>query len=79
MLEEIERLQAIVDKLPVLADGVTPWERDVWDRKGMEWRVLSIARDGMIEVNDNHGTTFWRPASDYYSTREAAEATRKET
>jgi len=71
MCEEIERLRAIMDRLPKTADGVPIVA-------GMElWRVRAdvvIHRFAMISDVDVEGSD---PATLCYSTREAAEKARE--
>ena len=79
-------LEAIVDKLPGMADGVAMIipEQDVWfyeDDKLIEGFVLSITWGAYFcecLVRDGYGIEHNLDAEDCYGTREAAEAAREE-
>jgi hypothetical protein len=79
---EIERLRAIVDKLPKTADGVTISPgMSVWCLLDDEWQkviaseVSDVGQVNIMDEVDDEGGGFWeiREASDCYSTRQAAE------
>ena len=76
--KEIERLQAIVDRLPKTADGVpvVPYVSVVWANPMYFGHVIPkhVNDDGAIWLCGNGGP----PVSQCYSTPEAAEAARTE-
>ncbi|MCP4410897.1 MAG: hypothetical protein GY807_24790 [Gammaproteobacteria bacterium] len=71
-VREIERLQAIVDKLPKTADGVpmTPYADYYFPG--------SVDEIGFYTISNGHSGGLWY-AFDLYSTREAAEAASEAT
>ena len=82
IIEKCNSLQAIVDKLPRGGDGVAVVPgMDVWliDDGGdvFQWLVRSVNVDGQLK-GTFHSTKMGSYASYCYSTREAAEAAKKE-
>lgn len=79
---EIERLQAIVNKLPVTKDGVpvVPGTDCVWIDTGVVGLRASgdIDRNGWASFGDNYGCCRSRRTTECYSTREAAEQARSQ-
>lgn len=76
---EVERLQAIVNKLPKTADGVPLHHGDIvhwWEDESVQWAYFRfIGRDG-FEVENQYGNFSW-PHNDFcYSTEKAAEASK---
>jgi hypothetical protein len=89
--DELERLQAIMERLPMTADGVrvVPGDR-VWNRETLQASFVWAGEDGIAGPDGWYSTHFMRwkhrgrkrsgycdvPISGCYSTREAAEAAR---
>ena len=67
-MAELERLRAIVDKLPKTANGVTVlWGDPVWDNLyGVKmWHVVEVRPGNLILVTDGAGSKFWRSSRDF--------------
>lgn len=67
---EIERLQAIVDRLPKTADGVpVAFHQELW--------YFDRDSDNPIRLMHTRTLSYWKIVESCYSTREAAESARK--
>ncbi len=81
LAKEIERLRAIVDKLPKTADGIPIAPRDVVDpidHHPIEPRKIFYVYTHSAEAEIKYNKQSWWRENHLYSIREAAEAARGE-